>query len=764
MSRIGAPDDTLTDREVEILRLVETGMTDQEIGNKLFLTVGTIKWYNQRVYDKLGVRSRTQAIARARQRGLLDENSPTHPPVVLVHNLPAQTTHFVGRQHEIAQVKRLLETARLLTLTGPPGTGKTRLALRVTSEVLHDFVDGVYFVDLAPIKDPGLVANAIAAVLGVTESVSQPLTETLKRRLQHQRLLLLLDNFEHLLSAAPLVSELLASASKVKVLVTSREALHLYGEQEYFVPPLALPEPAFNASELALCESVALFVQQARAVKSAFELKEDNALDIAKICVRLEGLPLAIELSAARMKLLTPEALLARLSSRLDALTGGARDLPKRQQTLRNTIEWSYNLLDEGEKTLFARLAVFRGGRSLEAIESICGEGLPIDVFDGLASLVDKSLIQQKETTGGEPRFVMLETIHEYAWERLEASCEAETMRRRHAEHFVQLAERAEPELRLAQQQHWFHLLETEQENIRAVLEWSLGDGDITLGVRLAGALSLFWFACGYHVEGRQWAQQLLGRLDSVPKVYHIGLLFSAGHMAYLYDLEAAKHFLSRALDISRDLGDSINTAWSLIYLSYTMMKDTAEATAVAEEGLALFRELNHKPGIAQALNIIGELTSFSGEDHRARRAYEECLAVSQETGEKRRIRFMFGNLAFLAQHEGDYERARELAGQGLHLALEMNNRLDIADSLSCLAGAIGMAGQPERAARLLGAWEAALERLGAFPQPADRPEHDRNIAAVRAQLAPATFEAAWAEGRKMTLEQAVAYALDDPS
>jgi len=760
MSGIVAPLNTLTERELEILVLLDRGMSDREIANKLILTPGTIKWYNRQIYSKLEVHSRTQAITRARQLGLL--HMPAHALVTVAHNLPAQTTRFVGRKREIEQIKHLLETARLLTLTGPPGTGKTRLALRVASEVLNDFADGVYFVDLAPIKDPGLVANAIAAVLGVTESVSQPLTETLKHRLQHQRLLLLLDNFEHLLPAALLVSDLLAAASNVKILVTSREALHLYGEQEYFVPPLALPAFDDSLRELSLCESVALFVQQARAVKSAFELKEDNALDVAKICVRLEGLPLAIELSAARIKLLTPEALLARLSSRLEALTGGARDLPARQQTLRNTIEWSHNLLDEGEKTLFARLAVFRGGRSLEAIESICGDGLPIDVFDGLASLVDKSLIQQKERLGGEPRFVMLETIHEYAWEQLEASGEAETIRGRHAAYFVQLAECAQPELRLAQQKHWSHLLKMEQDNLRAVLEWSLSGGDVTQGIRLASALYLFWYAFGHHVEGRQWTEQLAARLDEAPVAYHAKFLIGAGNIAFFYDLDAAKRLLTQALNIARELGAKRHTAWALVFLGYTMLGETEAALATVEDGLALFREMDHKPGIAQALNIMGEIARFGGDDARARRAYEECLVLSQEMGDTRRIRFMFGNLSFIAQHEGDNQRARELAVQALHIACEMNNHLEMATSMAVLAGAIGLIGQAEQAARLFGAWEAALERLGAFPQPADRPEHDRNIAAIRAQLDSATFEAAWAEGQEMTLEQAMTEALAD--
>jgi predicted ATPase/DNA-binding CsgD family transcriptional regulator len=752
----------LSKREVEILRLLAEGMSDREIAERLVMTINTIKWYNRHIYGKLGVGSRTQAITRARHVGLLDNLAL--PQTVPSHFLPAQTTPFIGRKLEIAEVKRLLQTARLLTLTGTGGTGKTRLALRAASEVLEDFADGVYFVDLAPLSDAALVTNAIAAALGVTESVSQPLMESLKHRLRHQHLLLVLDNFEHVLSGAPLVSDLLAAAPDLKVLVTSREALHLYGEQEYFVPSLTLPEPTLSQSpsELAQYESVALFVQQARAVKPGFELKQENALEVAQICVRLDGLPLAIELSAARIKLLTPQALLARLSSRLDALTGGARNLPARQQTLRNTIEWSYNLLDEGEKTLFARLAVFQGGCSLEAIEAVCGADLPMDGFDGLASLVDKSLVQQKATTDGEPRFVLLEMIREYAWERLEASGEAEALRKRHALYVVELAERGEPELRLARYDYWSQRFELELDNIRAVLDWTLGTGDVALGIRLAGALGLFWYGKGYHVEGIRWTQHLLERLDEAPVMYHPQFLISVGHMTFLHDLDAARRLFVRALDISREIGSTIQMAWALILLAYTMQRKPEEAMPVVEEGLALFRELNHQPGIAQALNIIGEIARVSGDDDRARQAYEECLSVCQQTGEARRICYMCFGLSHIAQHERNHEHAMDLARRGLRLAHARKDTNEMADGVAVVAGSFSLLGQAQRAACLLGASEAAAERLGAFHHPSDRPEIERIIADVRAQLDPAVFEAAWAEGRAMTLERAVALALEE--
>jgi non-specific serine/threonine protein kinase len=761
--------DSFTARELEILRLVALGLSNRDIAEELVVAPETVRWYTKQIYSKLGVHGRVPALVRAKELGLLDEAAAGKTETVTPsqrppnHNLPASTTTFIGRSREIAEVKRLLKTSRLLTLAGPGGGGKTRLALRVARDVLNDFANGVLFVDLAPLSTPTLVAQAIASALGVVENPNRSLLDTLKHALAGQEMLLLIDNFEHVIEAAPLVSELLAAAPRLKALVTSREALRLSGEQEYPVPPLSLP-PANPVSIQAVADSEAgaLFVQRAQMMLPRFAVGEDNAAAVAQICTRLDGLPLAIELAAARCKMLTPQALLERLDSRLTTLTGGSRDAPLRQQTLRHTIEWSYNLLDEDEKTLFARLAVFRGGRSLEAIEAVCGEGLPADVFDALASLVDKNIIQQTESPDDEPRFVMLETIHEYARERLEESGEAEMMRRRHAEYFTELVERAEPELHHAQQNRWFQLLEAEHSNLRAVLDWSLGSGEVAFGLRIAGALQLFWNAYGHHVEGIRWTQLLLGRLDEAPPIYHPKFLVCAGSLAALYDCANARRLLMRALAVARESGDQLHAAWALGHMGLAMMEETEVALASAEEGLALFRELDYMPGIAQTLNTIGEITRFGGDDARARRAYEECLAVSQEIGQLRRTILAFYNLTFIAQHEGDYQRARDMAARVLRSAWETKLKLVIVDGLALVAGSIGMANQPQRAALLFGAWEAALEHMGALAQHCDKPEFDRVIAAVRAQLDDATFQVAWAAGRKMTLDQAVAEALNE--
>ncbi len=768
MKRKAISPDLLNEREKEILRRLSIGSSDQQIADELFLSLNTIKWYNRQIYSKLGVRSRTQAIAHAPDLGVLASGTVTPPPRgVFRSHLPAQTALFIGRQQEIAEVQQLLRASRLLTLTGTGGTGKTQLALRVASEVAETFADGACFVDLAPLSDYAQVEHAIAAALGVLEQATESLPDTLKRALAQRDLLLLIDNFEHVISAAQLISALLAASPRLKVLVTSREPLRLAGEQEYAVPPLSLPiAETITVQSLTASEAGLLFVRRAQMVLPHFKPDEITAPVIGQICTRLDGLPLAIELAAVRCKLFTPQALLRHLAetrdhSPLRLLAGNVRDAPPRQRTLRDSIEWSYNLLDADEQRLLARLAVFRGGRSLEAIESICGQDLAIDVLDGLASLVNKNLVQQKEMPGGELRFIMLEMIQAYMSERLKAGGEEETMRRRHAQYFVELAERAEPELRLARSDDWSGRLDLELENIRSVLDWSLNGGEIEMGIRLAGSLCLFWYGNGYHVEGHRWLQQLLARLDEVPLAYHPRLLFSAGHMAFLRDLDEGKQLFSRSLDAAHALGDRLQEAWALALLGYTMLREPAAALPLVEKSLTLFYELNHQPGIAQALNIVGEIARFNGDDERARHAYEQCLEVSQQTGETRRIVFMYQNLAFITLREGEAERARNLARHGLQLARSMSNRLELAKTLATLAGTIGASGKPQQAARLFGASARALEKMGAFHQLNDQQEIDHMIAAVQAQLDEVTFQSAWAEGRELLLEQAVVQALN---
>ncbi|MEZ4668564.1 MAG: LuxR C-terminal-related transcriptional regulator [Anaerolineae bacterium] len=763
--------EALNSRAVEILQLLAEGLSDREIADRLYLTINTVKWYNRQIYSILGVGSRTQAIARAHELQLLDaeKSAPFNSaaPAALSSNLPAETTRFIGRARERAAIIQMLETVHLLTLVGPPGTGKTRLAITVGRETTQYFPDGVYFISLAPISDPALVVYAIATALGVTETIGQPVNKALKQFLRPRYILLILDNFEHLLVAAPEVSELLAAAPHLKVMATSREPLHLYGEHEYAVPPLDLPDfNHLNPRALADCESTALFMQHARAVRSDFELTPENAADIAQICMRLEGLPLAIELAAARSKLLSPRALLDRLENRLDTLTGGAQDLPARQRTLRNTIEWSYNLLDDGERTLFARLGIFHGGCSLEAVEAVCGDNLPMDVFDGLESLVNKSLIQQKELPGGESRFVMLETLHEYALEQLLNSGEAPTIYRQHAEFFVQLAEHAEPELRRGGFTYWMNRLENEYSNLLIALEWSLGDGDAELGLRLVATLRDFWVMSDRYVQAQNWAQRALTKSTNITPDVRIRVLLSAGLTLFYGSREhqLQQRLLGEAVELARATDDKLNLAWACIFRAVTSIghaDEYEEAVSTAEQGLSLFRTLDFKPGMAQALNIIGELTRVQGDDDWAQRVYEECLDIVRRSGELRREAMILNNMGCILMHQADYQRAETLFKTALSQRIKVgHDKRGCLTNILYLAGAIAATGHPERAARLFGASYALLESIGVELEPGDKPEHERDLSFVRAHLNDQTFNKHWNEGRDMTLQQTIDYAL----
>ncbi len=766
--------DPLKERESDILYLLADGLSNREIAQELFLAVETVKWYNKQIYSKLDVSSRTQAVARARELGLLDrrQDAPADVKPPPRHNLPVQITSFVGRQREIAEITHLLRESHLLTLTGPGGTGKTRLALQVADGLLDAFEHGVFFVDLAPISHPDLVTVTIATALGVKGTAGQPTVEILKNYLSGRQVLLLLDNFEHLIEAAPLAGDLLSVSPGLKILATSREALHVYGEQEYAVPPLSMPdlERRDPLSMLSQYGAVALFTQRVQAVKPDFALTDQNAPAVAEICVQLDGLPLALELAAGRSKLFSPQALLGQMESRFTTLRGGPRDLPARQRTLRGAIEWSYDLLDGAEKTLFARLSVFQGGCTIEAVQSTCRHDLPLDVLDGLASLLNKNLLRQEDGPEGEPRFVMLETIREYGREVLDQINGTGDLRRRHAEYFTALAERADPYTRGGpDQMRWLGRLEADHDNLRAALAWALDGEDIELGMRLAGALGYFWVRQGHHTEGQRWVSRTLeadvSRAAS-PSVRATALFTSALLATYLHDSATAKRLGREALALYRELEDRRNAGWTLIWLAaqynFTGADEYREGLELCEEGLLLLREADDREGVAQGLNILGELTRNHQDYALARQAYEECLVLAREMGDRMREAMLVGNLGYLAQYQGDLERAGEHFRQALRVSLDIDHDQSIAWALASLGGAVGELGHPGRAARLLGAARGLMDAKGFRPQISDLPDYERAEAAIHEQLGEEAFEAAQARGRAMSLEEAVAYALDD--
>ena len=708
-------------------------------------------------------------------------------------NLPAQLTSFIGRERDVATVQQQLirPDVRLLTLTGLGGMGKTRIALQVAWNLLDHFRDGVWFVDLAPVRDPRLVVSAIATVLGIPDTGPQALAARLRTFLGEHEVLLVLDNFEQVVPAASLVAELLAAAPRLTVLITSRVVVGVYGEHDVVVPPLTVPDPHHlpPLDTLRDVEAIQLFVARAAAANADFLLTPDNVPLVVEICHVLEGLPLAIELAAARLRHLPLETIRARVGNRLTLLTGGARTLPPRQQTLRDTLAWSYDLLDEGEQRLFRRLAVFVGGWKLEAAETVCNamRDLPCAVLDGLAALVDKSLVRQERpvsTPGswalmGESRFAMLETVREYALEQATAHGELEGLRAWHAAYYVLLAETAAPELRGPRQAVWLARLEREHNNLRAALGWSEQASDPTageLGVRLAVALWEFWSRRGYLQEGRRWVEVALARVPmdaAQPGVCRLRAraLSAAGNLAaYQGDMDAAWPLLAESLALFERLGDTWETAYLRMNLGLTVhqLGNIYQGVAQIEESVSRFRMLGDHWGTAWALSILAQVLVSSasngearGTDDRAIAHLEESVVHFQKVGDIMGTGAALASLGSLLKQRGDDQRARGLLAEGLVLCHEVGSMLPIPDTLRELADVVadGQEQDAVRAARLYGVAEALVQSMGST-WTATRPRYQQAIATLRAGLGERAFETAWAEGRAMPLEQAIAYAL----
>ena len=799
---------SLTDRERDILRLLTNGLTDSEIAEAAILTVGTVKWYNRQIYNKLGVRNRTEAVAQGQRLGLLRSASrpASSSPPMPKHNLPARVSSFIGRTRELAELKTTLLAARLVTLTGAPGTGKTRLALEVASTLLEHFPDGVYFVSLASIQDVHLVAHTIALALNLKETGGAAIIAALKVTLHDKHFMLVLDNFEHLLPAAPLVSELLAAAPHLTVLVTSREILRLSGEQNFPVQPLQIPDLRQKESAIALrsFEAIELFIQRASQALPAFALSDDNAASVAMICVHLDGLPLAIELAAARIKFYAPQMLLLRLSSRLEGLGEGARDLPTRQRTLRATLAWSYDLLTPEEQSLFARLGIFAGGFSAADAEAVCGENLSADVVAPLESLLNKSLIRQLPNFMDESRFTMLETMREYALEKLVERDEIERILERHALYFLALAERASQDWDGPRTAEWLARLEIQHDNLRAALQWSVAaDGSGQTSLRFVGSLAYFWLTRGYLSEGRAWLTDVLQlKGSSAPTSARANALRSAGNLAYLQcDYQAARENYEETLDIDKRMGDQGGVANTLIglgdmetaigayeaaevkfqqaarimqqlgdvsgrataldYLGWCALRsrgDYPQATAWFEQALALCEQAGDMNGASLAYSGLGEIAVRQGELEQATRLLEQSLRLRQELGQQWGIAATLGSLAWAAQCQGDFERATTLLVESLLMRKDIGDPGGMAWCLEKLAEIAHIHKDYGRAARIYGAAAALRAGVNSAIDPTDQPEHDRMIARIRTRLGDEVHAAVWEEGQRMSLESLIEY------
>jgi predicted ATPase/DNA-binding CsgD family transcriptional regulator len=780
---------------------------------------------------------------------LLADFPPLRTLDLHAHNLPVQLTSFIGREKEVAKVSQLLlrDDVRLLTLTGPGGIGKTRLGLQVAAELSEHFADGVFFVNLAHIGDPALVLLTIAQTLGVQESATRSVLDILQSVLQEKQLLLVLDNFEQVVGAAVEVAALLARCPRLNVLVTSRAALHLSGEHQFPVTPLALPDPRHLPDLVALSqyEAVALFIARATAAKPEFQVSNATAPAVAEICVRLDGLPLAIELAAARITLFPPQALLARLDQRLSILIGGVRDAPSRQQTLSNTIAWSYDLLDAEEQRLFRRLCVFVGGKTLPAVEAVSAVlGYePGSILYGIASLIDKSLLRQSESEGEQPRFVMLETIREYGWEALEALGEIETTRKAHAAYYLALAKEAAPQLLGPQLAQWMRRLQQELDNLRAAMGWLLERGEAAMALRMGTALALFWelnysYHEGWNVLSRAlvgseevsvrvraralvvtgWMANLLGHFEQAEILCQEGLALSRaigdievmGHAVFRLaqsadergDAVAAQSLYKESIVLNREAGNKTLIGWSLTMGAYVALYqgEYAGARACLEESLALFREMGNPFGTAYtlytlalyatvgpgdlplvqgqvlaeeslalfrdissrnfepfALATLGEITFLQGDTTTARQLLERSCSQNREIGNEPKLAWTLSLLGRVLVAEGDLAAARAVYEESLILESRVNfgqSYLYIAPALEGMASVVAAQGEPTWAARLWGRAEAQRETFKTPLPPRYRVEYEQAVVLARAGLDQPSFAAAWAEGRAMTLEQ----------
>ncbi|MBV9357694.1 MAG: helix-turn-helix domain-containing protein, partial [Chloroflexi bacterium] len=677
--------------------------------------------------------------------------------------LPTQLTSFIGRRRELADARRLLPSTRLLTLTGPGGSGKTRLGLQLAAEVAADFPDGVWFVPLAPIRDPALVLPSIALILGLQDSRERPLVEYLTSHLREKVALLVLDNFEQLLPAAPVLAQLLRETSTLKLMVTSRACLRVSGEQEFAVSPLALPDPRrpLPVASVADCESIQLFVERARAALPGFAVTDQNAACLTRLVSRLDGLPLAIELAAARVKLLPPEAMLPRLEHSLGLLVAGARDRPQRQQTLRSTIAWSYGLLSPGARRLLAACAVFRGGASLERIESVCQATGAIGdaVLDALGELVDHSLLLRVEAPAG-PRFVLLETIREYAAERLAELPEEAQIRERHAADFLALAEEAERQLAGPGEKEWLELLDLEHNNLRAASDW-YGRTAPELALRLAVTLRPFWSARGQYTEGRQRLRSLLERIAQRTPLRVRALHGAAWLATDQGDYADAAALLAECLGLSRELGDTRGEGVALAQLGRSRIASghPAEGVPSLDQGLAILRAVGHPLDLTVALVYWGLAALFTDQPALACGRLAEALDTCRRLGLRSLGARTLVLLACAHIELDDLGAARAALSDALPTSIELGDRWVIPQEFVAFAGIVARQGKPRQALRLAGFAAAYCEAHDFSVPNAFQGYLERWLAP--AKLAAGSAAAGlFAEGKQMPLEQAVACAL----
>ncbi|HEX6509642.1 MAG TPA: LuxR C-terminal-related transcriptional regulator [Chloroflexota bacterium] len=758
-------DQGLTARERQVAALVRDGLTDREIAERLFIARRTAEWHVKQIFNKLGFSSRAQVAAWVAHEQAL--HSGVASPDEHRHNLPLQLTTFVGRATELLELERLLETKRLVTLTATSGAGKTRLALEVATRALDAYSDGAWFVDLTPIKDGQLVARAFGTALGVHEQPREPIDRRLMEHLRTRRTLLVVDNCEHVIDdCAALVNAILQSCPGVTVLATSREALRVSGETVRRVGPLAVPDPAarIDLDELARSEAVGLFLDRAKSVAPGFEIGVENAPPIAELCRRLDGIPLAIELAAARASLMSPEQMLSRLEDRFGLLTGGARTGPARHRSLLAALAWSDDLLSDNERVLFRRLAVFVGSFSLEAAEQICSlddlEGR--HVADLLASLVDKSLVVTVDPFAGPIRFRLLETIREYGWMGLQQSGDVDRLSQRHCEFFVSFTAEAFAKIRTAEQYVWRNRVVEELSNIRSAFYWAL-DHASQAALQLAWALNDFWVIHGMFLEGESWFDRALNRYKRRDDVRARGLAEGGWLAWHQDDLAGATVRWNECLDIYRELGDVRGIGQALVLTGNLAVwrGDLSPARELYEQGLALSRQADDAFWIAGALRFLGQLDLREQDAERARVHLEESLAWNDRIGEPRWRSYTLLPLALCAIDQGDWAAARSNLEGYAAIARQLEFMYGEITALAGFAALAAAQSDPGRALRLVGASQLLSESIGIGPFRFNRAPVERWVETSRRQLSPEQTAAFLAEGRAMSKEQALEYALE---
>ncbi len=738
-------------------------------------------------------------------------------PIRPLSNVPIPRNPLIGREQELSAVRELLllDGAGLVTLTGTGGAGKSRLALEVALNLRDHFTDGVFLIRLAPLHNANLVTSAIAEALEIRESSdTQPLLEVLQGALRDKNLLLLMDNFEHVISAAPLAAVLLEACPHLKILATSRVPLHIRGEQEVPLLPLKLPtgKDVHSGDQARQFAAVQLFIQRAQAANPSFVLTDENTPAVVEICRRLDGLPLALELAAARARILSPQMLLKRLEHRFDILSGGARDLPSRQQTLRGAIDWSYELLDARAQALFRRLSVFAGGWTLEAAETICNlDGdLGTGILDDLGVLADNSLLREMNDDAPEQRFGMLETIREYAREQLAAAPdhEADRINERFTRFYLQLAEEVEPHLRTARRPAWLARLEDEQDNLRIALEWMEASHDVASELRLVEALTWFWYLSGYLSEGRARLERALAQTTGADRSpARAALLFGAGAYAETQadyavgrerllesaaifrelgdmrrcaypllflalvltyqgkpDLQVAFNLFRESIDLFRAAGDKWSEAYALTYLGDALLvpDDVASARAALELGLKLWREVGDDWGIGTHLFIIGGVSWYAGDYATAHAQCLEAVKLLRQHSDKWGLARGLNRLGFAWLYLNDPQQARVSFTESVALFQEVGNRRGIVYCLAGLGGVAAKIGRPDCAARIFGAIQALSGATSNLQYGIDRARYQRTLALAREEAPDeSSWNSAYAEGRTMTFEQAIAYAIE---